>query len=98
MSRIGNIEKVVFLPVDCGLEDPMHKTHPKSMASLENIEINFHDSDVYCTTIPMTEICSFSFFNRELNVHRKQIDDCLRSLMEQGNEANKDGKFVHGTA
>ena len=47
MSSIGNIEKVAFLPVDCGLEDTACMLHPKSMDSLEDIERNVQDCDIY---------------------------------------------------
>ena len=70
MSRIRNIQQVLFLPLDSGLEDPMHMTHLQSRALLEDTEINFYQNDVHCTTIPKTETCSFSYFNRDLNVCR----------------------------
>ena len=98
MSRIGNTQLVVFLPVDCGLDDPTHMTYSQSTLSLEDIKINFHGRNMHCTTIPMTKICSFSYFNSELNVCRDEINECLRRLLENGNEvANNDSNFVFGT-
>ena len=90
MSRIRNIQQVLFLPLDSGLEDPTYLTHPQSRALIEDAKINFYLNDVCCTTSPMTETCSFSYFNRELNVYRSEINDCLRVLLEKGNEANND--------
>ena len=45
----------------------------------------------------MTEIFSFSFFNRELNAQRNQITDCMRRLLGQGDEANKNRKYAYRT-
>lgn len=88
MSRIRNVQQVLFLPLDNGLEDPTCMMHPQLRASIEDVEINFYLNDVHCTTSPMTETCSFSYFNRELNVCRSEINDCLRASLEKGNEAN----------
>ena len=73
MSRIGNIQTVVFLREDCGVTDPTCIIHRNSMASLEDIMINFWNSDVHCATLPMTEILSFCYFNRDLNQYSTPI-------------------------
>ena len=72
--------------------------HSQSTLSLEDVKINFHGRNIYCTTIPMTKTCSLSYFNSELNVRRDEVNECLRRLLENGNEvANDDSKFVFGT-
>ena len=92
------MQLVVFLPVDCGLDDPTYMMYSQSTLSLEDIKINFHGRNTCCTTIPMTKIHSFSYFNSELNVYRDEINECLRRLLENGNEvANDDSNFVFGT-
>ena len=88
MSRIGNIQTVVFLPEDCGVTDPTCIIHRNSMASLEDIMINFWHSDVCYATLPMTEILSFCYFNRDLNQHSTPIKECLRCLLIENNDSN----------
>ena len=95
MSRIGNIQTVVFLPEDCGVTDPTYIVHRNSMASLEDIMINFWNSDAYCATLPMTEILSYCFFSRDLNQHSTPITKCLRCLLIENNDSNNDKNFMH---
>ena len=94
MSRIGNIHTVAFLPEDCGVTDPTYIVHRNSMASLEDIMINFCNSDTYCATLPMTEILSFCFFNRDLNQHSTPIKQCLRCLLIENDDSNDDKNFT----
>ena len=94
MSRIGNIHTVVFLPEDCGVTDPTCIMHRNSMASLEDIMINFWNRDAHCATLPMTEILSYWFFSRDLNQHSTPITKCLRRLLIENNDSNNDKNFA----
>ena len=68
--------------------------HSKSTLSLEDMKINFHGRNTCCNTIPMTKICSLSYFNRELNAYKDEINECLRESLENGNKvANDNSKF-----
>ena len=67
MSRIGNIHTIVFLPEDCGVIYPIYIMHRNSIALLEDIIINFCNSNIYYTILPITEILNFCFFNNDLN-------------------------------
>ena len=67
MSRIGNIHTIVFLSEDCGVIYPIYIMHRNSMALLEDVMINFCNSNIYYTILPITEILNFYFFNNDLN-------------------------------
>lgn len=70
---MGNIHAIVLLPEDCDVTDPTCITHRKSMDLLEGMMINFSSSDAHCAMLPMTELCSFCFFNCDLNHHSAPI-------------------------
>ena len=53
MSRIGNIEIVMFFSEDCGIIDTMFMMCRTTMNSLEDIKIDFHNSVTHCTTLPI---------------------------------------------
>ena len=91
-----NIEIVAFLPEDCGTTYTTRVMHRTSMASLEYIKINFRSIVMHWTTIPMTEIFSFFFFNRILKHYLKSINQCLRCLLVDKNKGNSDRNFVYG--
>ena len=94
MSRIGIIQLVLFLTVDCGLNDPTCTMHSKSTLSLEDMKFIFHGRNTHCTTIPVIKIHSLNYFNGELNACKDEINECLRESLENGNKvANDNSKF-----
>ena len=88
MVRMGNIKTIAFLPEDCGITDAICMTHRNSIASLEDIKINFSISTTHHATLPMTEILSFYFFCRDLKNYRQSFEHCLRILLVEKNDGN----------
>ena len=96
MSRIGNIDTVVFLLEDWDVIDATHISYMTAMSSLEDIKINCYNSVAHYTTLLMTEFFIFSFFNRDLKPYRKLINQCLWCLLVEKNSGIGDRIFICG--
>ena len=71
MIRCFNSNTVEFLPLHCGIHEAIYFICKNSIASIEDINLNFYDEKIYYTARPMKEVCAVSYFNNDVKAHKQ---------------------------
>ena len=85
-----NVDTIAFLTLHCGIDEAIYFTCKNSIASIEDINLNFYDEKICYTTRPMTEVCAVSYFNNDAKAHKQEINAHIRYLLENNNKRNHD--------